>query len=139
MARTVGDVMTVAPMTIASERPFADAARIMRDADIGGLIVLADGGVAGIVTDRDIVVRGVAEGRDPATTRVIDVCTRDVATVRSDQDLAEAVRSMRERDVRRLPVVEDGQPVGILSLGDLAVERDPDSALADISAADPNN
>ena len=138
MARRVGEVMTVAPMTIAAQNSVADAARIMREGDVGAVIALDDGGVAGIVTDRGIAVRAVAEGRDPGATRVAEILTPGPATIRSDQTVEEAIELMRERDVRRLPVVEDGQPVGIVSLGDLAVERDPDSALADISAADPN-
>ena len=138
MARRVADVMTVAPMTIAARNSVADAARIMREGDVGAVIVLDDGGVAGIVTDRDVAIRAVAEGRDPAGTPVAEIASPGIASVRSDQTVEDALRLMREHDVRRLPVVEDGQPVGIVSLGDLAVERDPDSALADISAADPN-
>lgn len=93
----------------------------------------------GLITDRDIVVRAIAEGRDPGSTAVRDVCSSDVVTVTQEQDLDEAIRLMREHDVRRVPVVQDGRPVGILSLGDVAVEREPDSALADISAAPPND
>ena len=138
MARRVADVMTVAPMTIAARNSVADAARIMREGDVGAVIVLEDGWVAGIVTDRDIAVRAVAEGRDPAQTPVVEIASPEIATVRSDETVDEAARLMRERDVRRLPVVEDGQPVGIVTLGYFAVEREPDSSLADISAADPN-
>ena len=139
MARTVGDVMTVAPMTIPAKGTVADAARLMREGDVGALVVQDEGGaVAGIVTDRDIVVRAVAEGRDPAEVAVGEIATRDVESVTSGDDLESAIRVMRERKFRRVPVVEDGQPVGILSIGDLAVERDSDSALAEISAADPN-
>ncbi len=138
MARSVGDVMTAAPRTVQPSTSLTDAARAMREDDVGALVVLEDGQVAGIVTDRDIVVRGIAEDRDLGHATVGDVCSRDLTTVESGQAVDEAVRLMRERNVRRLPVVEDGKPVGILSLGDLAVERDPDSVLADISAADPN-
>ena len=138
MARRVEEVMTVAPMTVQARAPVVDAARIMREADVGAVIVLEEGAVAGIVTDRDIAVRAVGEGRDPAQTTIGEICSHDLATVESSQPVEEAVRLMRERSLRRLPVVEQGRPVGIVSLGDLAVERDPDSALADISAADPN-
>lgn len=138
MARTIGDVMTVAPATVASGTSVADAARVMRDNDVGALIVLEEAEVAGVVTDRDLVVRAIAQGRDPATTPVSEVCSTDVTAIESRRPVEEGVRLMRERDVRRLPVVEEGKPVGILSIGDVAVERDPDSVLADISAADPN-
>ena len=138
MARSVEEVMTVAPMTVRSDNTVVDAARIMREGDVGAVIVLDGGGIYGIVTDRDVALRAVAEGRDPSRTRVGDICSRDLTTVDSKQSVDEAVRLMREKDVRRLPVVEEGKPVGIVSIGDLAVERDPDSALADISAADPN-
>ena len=138
MARTVEEVMTVAPMVVQASAPVADAARIMREADVGAVIVLEEGGVSGIVTDRDIAVRAVGEGRDPARTTVGEVCSRDLATVESSRPVEDAIGLMRERGLRRLPVVEEGRPVGIVSLGDLAVERDPESALADISAADPN-
>jgi CBS domain-containing protein len=83
-------------------------------------------------------VRAVAEGLDPTATPVTEVCTKDPTSISADASVDEAVGLMRERALRRLPVVEGGQPVGIVALGDLAVERDPDSALADISASDPN-
>ena len=95
--------------------------------------------MTGIVTDRDIVVRGVAEGRDTESTSVGDVCTTGVETIEPDLSVDDALRMMREHDIRRLPVTRDGRPVGIISIGDLAVEREPDSTLADISAAAPDN
>ena len=138
MARTIEEVMTVAPMTVPATAPVVDAARIMREGDVGAVVVLEEGRVAGVITDRDIAVRVVAEGRDAAETTVGEVCSRDITSVESRQPAEEAVRLMRERNLRRLPVVEEGLPVGIVSLGDLAVELDPESALADVSAADPN-
>jgi CBS domain-containing protein len=111
----------------------------MNEADIGDVVVVDNGQVRCIVTDRDIVVRAIAEGRDPQSTSVGDVCTSDLETIEPSASIDDAVRRMREADVRRLPVVKDGRPVGILSLGDLAVEREPDSTLADISAASPDN
>ena len=86
----------------------------------------------------DIVVRVVAEGRDPRATRIEDIASRDLTAVSPDDPVDRAVELMRERAVRRLPVVKRGKVVGIVSIGDLAVERDPGSALADISAAPPN-
>ena len=138
MARTIADVMTASPRTVDPGTPLVEAARAMRDADVGALIVVEGEQVGGVVTDRDIVVRAIAEGSDPSSAQVSDVCSRDVTTVESSEPVEQAVKLMRDRDIRRLPVVEGGRPVGIVSLGDLAVERDPDSALADISAADPN-
>jgi CBS domain-containing protein len=110
----------------------------MRDANIGDVIVLQDDQICGILTDRDIVVRAVAEGREPATTKVADICSQELTTVSPTDEVEEAVRLMREKAIRRLPVVEGGKPVGIVSIGDLAVERDPHSALGRISAAPPN-
>jgi CBS domain-containing protein len=139
MARSVGDIMTQDPRTVDEGNTLVDAAKAMAEADIGSVVVVDESGVAGLITDRDIVVRAVAEGRDPGSTAVKDVCSADVVTVTQDQDLDEAIRLMREHDLRRVPVVQDGRPVGILSLGDVAVEREPDSTLADISAAPPND
>jgi CBS domain-containing protein len=84
------------------------------------------------------VVRILAEGRDPAATTLADISSHDLTTVSPEDSVEQAVQLMREKAIRRLPVVEDGRPVGIVSLGDLAVERDPDSALGEISAAPPN-
>jgi CBS domain-containing protein len=138
MARSVGDIMTRNPRTVDAGDSVAEAARQMRDGDFGSVLVLRDGRVDGIVTDRDIAVRAVAEGRDPESTPVSEISSTGVATVEPSQSIDEAVQTMREQDIRRLPVVENGQPVGILSLGDLAVEQDPESVLADISASSPD-
>ncbi|RIQ17877.1 CBS domain-containing protein [Jiangella rhizosphaerae] len=117
----------------------ADAARAMRDHDIGDVLALDEGLVWGIVTDRDLVVRVLAEGMDPDATTVADVCSGDLVTVRPGDDAGRAVELMRSAAVRRLPVVDDqGRPQGVVSLGDLALASDPRSALADISAAPPN-
>jgi CBS domain-containing protein len=139
MAGEVADVMTADPVTLGGDETLVAVARQMRDADIGAVIVSDAGDIHGVVTDRDLVVRALAEGRDPSSTTLGEVCTHDVVTVAPDDSIDEAVRLMREHDIRRLPVVQDGRAVGIVSLGDLAVERDSDSALADISTADPNN
>jgi CBS domain-containing protein len=138
MAQTVEQIMTTNPRTVNVDDTIRDAAVVMRDNDIGDVIVVEDGQVTGIVTDRDIVVRGVAEGRDADSTPVSEVCTTGVEAIEPDASVDDAVRKMREADIRRLPVVKDGRPVGVVSLGDLAVEREPDSALADISAAAPD-
>jgi CBS domain-containing protein len=139
MAQTLQQVMTTDPITLPKTAPVGDAARLMKEQDIGDVIVLDDGNVCGIVTDRDLVVRTIAEGRDPDTTRVGEVCSSDPTTLSPDADVSEAVRVMREKALRRLPITDNGRPVGIVSLGDLAIEQDPNSALADISEAPPND
>lgn len=112
----------------------------MRDQDIGDVIVLDDSQeLFGVVTDRDLAVRLIAEGRDPAGVTIGEVCSRDLQTLSVDDSVGDAVRLMSEKAIRRLPVIEDGRPVGIVSLGDLAATQDPESALADISAAPPNS
>jgi CBS domain-containing protein len=138
MARTVEEIMTRDPRTANADDTIVEAARIMRDSDIGDVVIMQDGQVGGILTDRDIVVRAIAEGRDPEATPISEVCTTGVETVDPSASVDDALRVMREADIRRLPVVKNGRPVGIISLGDLAVERDPDSTLADISAASPD-
>ena len=139
MTQNIREVMTSDPRTVKSSDTVVDAARAMREDDFGAAVVVDSGNVRGLLTDRDIVVRAVAEGRDPSQTKVGDIASEDVTTVAPDQDVGDAIRLMREQHIRRLPVVEEGKPVGIVSLGDLAVERDPDSVLADISAAPPND
>jgi CBS domain-containing protein len=131
--------MTRDPRTVSPSDSIVDAARVMNEADIGDVIVAEGDEIKCIVTDRDIVVRAIAEGRDPQSTSVSDVCTPSLETIEPSASVDDALRKMREADIRRLPVVEDGRPVGIVSLGDLAVEREPDSTLADISAASPDN
>ena len=139
MAQTIEEVMTRDPVTLPADSPVRDAAVAMRDADIGDVIVLEEGDrICGIVTDRDIALRVIGEGREP-TTKLGEICTRDISTVSPDTSVGDAVRLMSKEAIRRLPVVEGGRPVGIVSLGDLAMEQDPDSALADISAAEPDS
>jgi CBS domain-containing protein len=139
MNHVVGDIMTPNPRTVEATRSVQEAAAIMRDAGIGALVVLRDDQVHGILTDRDIVVRALAQERDPARTPVGEICSRELTTVRPTDPVEQATRLMRDKAVRRLPVVgEAGAVVGIVSLGDLAQERDPESVLGQISAAPPN-
>ncbi|HTJ76687.1 MAG TPA: CBS domain-containing protein [Acidimicrobiales bacterium] len=139
MAQTVREIMTENPVTLPRSASISEAAKRMRDDDIGDVIVMDDGDMCGLVTDRDIVVRAVAEGADPQFTKVDEICTHELVTVGPDDSLQQTVQLMRERAVRRVPVVEGGRPVGIVSLGDLAIELDERSGLADISAAESNN
>jgi CBS domain-containing protein len=139
MAQKAREIMTPMPVALSPDAPLIDAARQMRDHEVGDVLVVEGDRLRGILTDRDLVVRGIAEGRDPHRTRVAEVCSTDeLVCADSDDDADQVTRLMRDRAVRRVPVLEDDRPIGIVSLGDLAVERDPRSALADISAAPPN-
>lgn len=136
---SIDDIMTRNVVTMRRNDPVMDAARIMRDADIGAVIVEDDdGGLYGILTDRDIVVRCLAVDKDPLHTPVGDICSKSTVTVTPQDSIDEAVRRMQENAVRRVPVLEGNRPVGIVSIGDLAMERDPDSALGQLSSAPPN-
>jgi CBS domain-containing protein len=138
--QTIEEVMTRNPLTVDESAPVSEAARIMRDANIGDVLVSrSDGSICGIVTDRDLALNVVAEGNDPASMVVRDVCNHTIESVESGDPVGKAVKLMSERAIRRLPVIDDGRLVGIVSLGDLAIERDPESALANISEAPPNN
>jgi CBS domain-containing protein len=139
MERSVQDVMTPNPCAVSPEASVMDAAQLMRKCDIGDVIVLEGDWLFGILTDRDIVVRALAEGLEPETTWVGEICSRELTTVEPTASVGDAVRLMREKAIRRLPVVDvAGHVVGVVSIGDVAVERDRRSALGDISAAPPN-
>lgn len=141
MPQRVSDVMTPDPVAMTEDATVQDAAVAMRDRDIGDVVVTrTDGSVCGIVTDRDIVVRAVAEGGDLSSMTLDRVCSDELVTVAPDDAAAAAVKVMEEHAIRRLPVLDNGgMVVGIVSIGDLAVERDRDSALGEISAAPANN
>lgn len=140
MPRRVSDVMTAAPQALPLDATLDQAARIMRDEAIGGVLVTYGGRLCGMLTDRDIVVRAVADSRATDLTSLGDVCTADLVTVRPDDDTDTAARLMCEQAVRRLPVVDELQrPVGIVSLGDLAVAEGNSAPLPEISKAPPNN
>jgi CBS domain-containing protein len=138
--QTVRDVMTAHVVTLPPETTLADAARTMREQGIGDIVVTDGAGPAGLVTDRDIVVRAVAERRDPATTTIGEIVTPDLVTVRPDDTVQSVALLMRDHAIRRVLVCENDQSlVGILSIGDLAEEIDPESVLGGISRAAPNN
>jgi CBS domain-containing protein len=138
MAQSIREVMSRNPRTVPADATLEDAAREMSQDDIGAVLVKENGSV-GILTDRDIVVRAIAEHKDPSSTKVSDVASHDVAALSPDQSVDDAIKIVREKNVRRIPVLEGDQPVGIVSIGDLAIERDSDSALADISSEPANN
>ena len=128
----IRDVMTPNPPTVSPEDSIQNAARIMRDLDTGVVPVVENGRPVGLVTDRDIVVRAVAEGRDPKTTKVRDAMTADVSYCYDDQDTEEAAELMEQQQIRRLPIVDrEKRLVGIVSIGDLAVKEGKDKRVGD--------
>ncbi|MFF4351049.1 CBS domain-containing protein [Streptomyces sp. NPDC001530] len=138
MAQHVRDIMTSAPVTVEPQASVTAVAQLMRDNNIGTVLVTDGDQLRGLVSDRDLVVRALAEGGDLEQTTVARACSEDLVTVGPDEDVDHAIELMREHSVRRIPVVDHGHPVGIVSLGDMAIERDPQSALGDISAAKSN-
>jgi CBS domain-containing protein len=134
----VNEVMTRAPRTIEATDTVREAARIMDEAAVGAIIVEKDGQLCGILTDRDIVVRCVAKGSNPDDMTAGAVCSEHLATLSVRDTVDNAIALMAKKAIRRIPVVDNGRAVGIVSLGDLAQNRDPKSALGGISAAAPN-
>jgi CBS domain-containing protein len=115
--------MTTNPTSVVADNPVVEAARIMKEKDVGIVPVVEGGRLVGTVTDRDIAVRVVAEGKDPHSVRVREIASTDVVTVDPQQDLDEALRLMASHQVRRLPVVEEGgKLVGIVAQADVARE-----------------
>lgn len=131
--------MTTAPVVLEATASAGQAAIAMRDHGVGDVLVRHNGNLCGIVTDRDLVVRVLADHDDPNAIRLGDIASKDLTCVTADTTTGEAVRLMREKALRRLPVIDNGEPCGVISLGDLAVEHDDRSALAEISAAPSNH
>jgi len=139
MTQKIRDLMTKRLVTVKPESTLADAARKMKENDVGSVLLTSpDGRLTGLLTDRDIVVRGLASGKDARSTKVEEVVSTTPQTLSPEDDVDRAVRLMSEKSVRRLPVLEEGRLVGVVSLGDLARLRDPQSALGQISSAAPN-
>lgn len=138
MAQLVRDLMTSDPVALPGHTPVREAAQRMRDQDIGDVLVLDGEAVCGVVTDRDLVVRALADRDDLSDCHLNDVCSEQLVTAAPDEDADAAIVRMREHAVRRIPVLDGGRPVGVFSLGDAAMEKDPRSALGDISAARGN-
>lgn len=139
MSQTVQEIMTPDPVCLAPAASVADAALAMKDYDIGAVIVAGSDHIQGIVTDRDIVIRAIANGLEPQDTALADVCTSDAVALAPDDSVEHAIDLVRDMAIRRIPVAENGRPVGTFSIGDLAAVRDSDSALASISEAPPNH
>jgi CBS domain-containing protein len=123
MAKTVRDMMTTQPTSVERSRPVPEAARLMRDQNVGSLPVVEEGRLVGVITDRDIVVRLVAEDRDLSSTTVGDAYSDQPVTVEPEQDLDQALTLMARYQVRRLPVIEGDRLVGILAQADVALEE----------------
>ena len=121
MGNSVRNAMTGNPRSIDASASVVEAARLMREGDIGSLPITEDEKLVGMITDRDITTRVVAEAADPSTTSVGDVYSRDLISVEPDSDLEQAVELMARHQVRRLPVVEDGRLVGIVAQADVAL------------------
>ncbi len=138
MTQKVREIMTSAPVSVEPGTSVVDVAQRMRDENIGAVLVTEGEQVRGLVTDRDLVVRVLYKGGDAERHSVKEACSPELVSVSPDDEVDQAAQIMREHSVRRVPVLENGRPVGIVSLGDLAIERDPESALGDISAAKSN-
>ena len=134
---TVGDIMTPAPVGVYYNQTLGETARVMRDAQVGAVLVVNEGALAGVITDRDLVIRGLAEDIGPDAP-VGPLCSGDLVGVAAEASLEQAQQLMREHAVRRLPVIADGQVVGIVSIGDLAISAEADSPLAAVSRAEAN-
>ena len=125
MGQSIKDVMSSDPCTIDADKSVAYAAKMMRDEDVGLAPIVEDDKLIGMLTDRDIAIRVVAEERDPGQVKVRDVASKQVVTIDPQQDLDEALRIMAKHQVRRLPVVEeDGRLVGVVAQADIAREGD---------------
>ena len=138
--RPVTEIMSTTVETVPGDTTLVEAGRRMARGDIGDVLVVdSSGALRGIVTDRDIAIRVVAEGQDPRNIRVGDVMS-PAMSVGPNANIEEAMNVMRQHDIRRVPVVDTtGRPMGVVSLGDLSTSRKARSVLADISAAPPNN
>ena len=125
MAKTIRDLMTSNPCAIEADKPVAYAAKMMRDEDVGLAPIVEGKKLIGTLTDRDIAIRVVAEGKDPESTKVMEIASTELVTVDPQQDLDEALRLMAKHQVRRLPVVEeDGRLVGVVAQADVARNAD---------------
>jgi CBS domain-containing protein len=139
MAQLVRDVMTKNPVALSSDSSVVEAAKLMSDFKIGSVVVMENGKPCGIVTDRDIAVRAVATGSDPAKTRLADICSHSLAAVRPDQSVDDAIQVMKSHDVKRVVVMTDSKLEGIITLGDLTKRGEGEDVQDDLSRAEPNN
>jgi CBS domain-containing protein len=139
-ALPIQEVMTPTPAQLPTSATVGEAAQLMRDRDVGAVLVVDEAGLCGLITDRDIVVRAVAISKDPCRVKLADICSRKVWSLSPSVPVGQAAELMREKAIRRLPVIDDqARPVGVVSLGDLAICLDRSSVLGEISAAQPNH
>jgi CBS domain-containing protein len=125
MGQSIRDIMTSNPRSIDAEKSVAYAAKMMKEEDVGLAPIVEDDKLVGMLTDRDIAIRVVAEGKNPDQTKVREVASNQVVTIDPQQDLDEALRIMAKHQVRRLPVVEeDGRLVGVVAQADIARKGD---------------
>jgi CBS domain-containing protein len=120
MAKSIREVMTTDVRACEPNAAVTDAAKLMAKEDVGPIPIVEEGRLVGLITDRDIVVRVIAEGKDPKLTKVGQIATKDLVNVSPDADLDEALKLMAERQVRRLPVVEGDRLIGIVAQADVA-------------------
>src|SRR6266567_8403441 len=137
-AQTVQEIMTTDVVRMQVDTTLIEAARVMRDRESGDVVVVDNDRLVGVVTDRDIVVRAVADGLAPDSTTLGAIVSKELVTVRPEDTTLDVARLMRDRAVRRVLVSDDQGLVGIVSIGDLAVDLDPESVLGGISGAEPN-
>lgn len=138
MPQIIRDVMTENPVVMQTGQTATEAARRMRDDQIGCVLVSDGDRLRGIVTDRDLVVRCIAIGQDPRDTHLESLCSSELVTAGPTDEVDAVIGKMRQRAVRRIPVVQDGKPIGIVTLGDLCIARDKQSLLGSISSAPAN-
>ncbi|MGW7046559.1 CBS domain-containing protein [Streptomyces avermitilis] len=136
MAQRVRDVMTANPRAVGPNTPAHQVATIMRDESLKAVMVTDDGRLRGLVTDRDLTVRILADGGDVSARTVAEACGAELASVAPEDDVDRALMLMHAKELRHLPVIDNGQPVGIIALRDLTAERAPDFALDSYGAAD---
>lgn len=142
--RQVRDVMTPNPQCVSEKDSIRDVARIMKDQDTGVVPVVDGKRIIGLITDRDIVVRGIAEGRELSSVKVNEIMSKSVRSVKEDTPLTEVLDLMSSAEIRRVPVVNgDNELIGIVSLGDIATNSTQDGRVGktveSISEAPPNN
>jgi CBS domain-containing protein len=128
----IRDMMTTGVSTAAPDTTVEEIATIMKREDVGAIPIVEDDELCGVLTDRDIVVRCVAEGKNPADTRAEDILSEDLHVIEVDDDVDAAAELMSRHQIRRLPVVEDGRLIGILSIGDIAVKEGDDRTSGDM-------
>lgn len=132
------DIMTKSPVVISDTTKLSQAANLMRERHIGGLIVSnSQGELCGFLTDRDITIRAVALGGNAGELPAGEICSRNLISMAPDTTIDEATARMKKESIRRIAVVKEGSPIGMVSLGDLARVQQPESALGFISCAAP--